>query len=318
MNILMIGRNDPAGMMITFANALNRYTEHTARVISLETRYNMEYEYDIQLGRLPEEDYGEIEHLLKTSDLIHFHMLVNEHIMIGPLVVREYVSDKPMYHHHHGHPDFLINADRYQDRYRKLGRRCGVSTPDLLKLIPDAVWLPNMVPLQEADFLPRPDHLGDQSEVRVVQAPTRKWHKHTAEFERVMERISADHPNARMEILTGYSYRGCLKQKRRSHVVFDHMNGWFGISSLESLAHGIPVIAGLDEWCTEQMKAFAGTDSLPWVVARTEEELESQIRDLVNNPGRRVDVGAASRTFMENHWSERDALAVLLDEYAKI
>jgi hypothetical protein len=66
------------------------------------------------------------------------------------------------------------------------------------------------------------------------------------------------------------------------------------------------------------MMEFTGTDHLPWVVARTEEELEDRIRQLVLDPDQRVDIGAASRTFMETHWSEEDALNILLGEYAQL
>ena len=77
MNILMLGLNDPAGMMIAFANAINRYTEHRARSISLRTVYSVDFEYDLELPRIKDEDFSEIEHLLKTSDIFHFHMLMD-------------------------------------------------------------------------------------------------------------------------------------------------------------------------------------------------------------------------------------------------
>ena len=315
MNIVMLGQNDPAGMMITFANALNRYTEHTVRVIARETRYQMDYEYDLLVPAVVDENYDEIEEVLKSADIIHFHMLIDENIMLGPLSLKEYIKGKGLLHHHHGHFDFLVSADIYAEKYKRLGRKAIVSTPDLLKLLPESSWQPNMVPLNEADFLPRTDHLGNQDCVRLVQAPTRKWHKHTAEFLRVTSKIEADHPNVETHLLEGKSYRECLKFKRNCHVCFDHMNGWFGIASLESLAHGIPVVAGLDDWNISAIKSFTGADSLPWVVARNESELEKQLSELVNDPNKRVEIGRESRAFLENHWTENHALKLLMETY---
>ena len=318
MKIVMIGRNDPAGMMIAFANAINRYTEHTARVLSLETRYNFNFEHDLQLPEIQDGDYGEIESLLQNADLIHFHMLVDEHIMVGPLCVRDYIKGKQVLHHHHGHPDFLINAEVYHQKYKQHGRRAIVSTPDLMQILPESTWQPNLVPIHDPEYLPREDHLGRNERVRIIQAPTRKWHKHTEEFQRVTTKLSSLYPFVDVEVLGSTEYRKCLALKRNCHIVFDHMNGWFGISSLESLSHGVPTIAGLDDWNIQQIMEFTGAESLPWVIARSEYQLEEQMRDLVEHPDRRVEIGKQSRRFMEECWGEKDAIRVLLETYSHL
>lgn len=318
MKILMLGQNDPAGMMIAFANAINRYTEHTARSIALRTVYSVDFEYDIELPRL-HDDYSEVEHLLKTADIIHFHMLMDETYQIGPLAIKDYIKGKRIVHHHHGtydHQRFLGSADQYREKYAKNKRKVLVSTPDLLHLLPMASWQPNLVPLFSIDFLPRADHLGNQERVKLAQAPTRKWHKQTAEFQRVCARIAVRHPFVESRLITGVSYRECLKYKRGCHAIFDHMNGWFGISSLESLAHGVPTVAGLDEWNIAKIKEFTGAAALPWVIARTEEQLENQLEQLVTDPGLRISTGAKSRAFMEEHWTEQRVIEHLFAAYA--
>lgn len=96
------------------------------------------------------------------------------------------------------------------------------------------------------------------------------------------------------------------------------MNGWFGISSLESFAHGIPVIAGLDIWNTNAIKEFTGSDILPWVIACDEGELEREIRSLVDEPERRLAVGRQSRQFMESCWTEQHVLQPLQRTYENL
>lgn len=320
MKILMLGQNDPAGMMVAFANAINRYTEHSARAISMRTVYSLDFEYDIELPRL-KEDFSEVEHLLKTSDIFHFHMLMDENYQLGPLEIRNYIKGKKLLYHHHGtydHQMFLALADQYNEKYIKSKKRAIVATPDLLKLLPAATWQPNLVPIHNLDFLPRNDHLASSEEVHIAQAPTRKWHKHTKEFQAVCKRLEATYPNVRSHILEGKSYRECLKFKRGCHAVFDHMNGWFGISSLESLSHGIPTLAGLDKWCSSHIKDFTGAKTLPWRVVRDEVALEKELRSLIENPESRVEIGAESRLFMERYWTEQHALSVLLKTYESL
>ena len=100
-------------MMIAFSNAINRYTEHTARVITLRTAYANNYEYDIELPRLMAEDgedFSEVEHLLKTADIFHFHMLFDEQHQLGPFNIKDYIKGKGLLYHHHGtydHQNFL-------------------------------------------------------------------------------------------------------------------------------------------------------------------------------------------------------------------
>lgn len=318
MNIVMLGLNDPAGMMIAFSNALNRYTPHRARAISVRTLYNTQFHYDLELPRLGPDDLGEIEWLLRSADVFHFHMLMDEDYQVGPFLLRDFCKNKKLVHHHHGlydHQCFLGKAPEYRERYRRLGRTVLVSTPDLLEQLPEAHWQPNLVPIFDVDHLPRCDHLSHSDEVRIVQAPTRTWDKHTSVFKRVTDRLSQRYPNLRVNIIQGKSHRECLAIKRCAHAVFDHMNGWFGISSLESLSHGIPVIAGLSAQVKDHICSFTGASELPWLTAHDEAGLEKTLSQLIEEPEYRLATGLASRAFMERHWTEEQALKPLLEHY---
>ena len=315
MNILMITDNDPAGMGIAFTNAINRYTEHTCRLITAAEKYGFGYETDIHLPDIEDDDFGEVEQLLKNADIIHFHVLRDENSHLGPLVIRDYIKGKKILHHHHGHPDYIINAESYNGKYKKLNRKVVVSTPDLLKIADNSAWVPNLVPINDALFLPRYDDTLPRDIVRVCQAPTRKYHKHTSDFMTVMARIQKNYPQAQSMIIEKIPYIDCLKLKKTCHIVFDHMRGWFGISSLESLSQGKPVIAGLDDWNIKNIREFSNVDELPWAIARTRDELERKLSDLIESNSLRNQMGCSSRSFMENHWTEQHVLDVLFEIY---
>jgi len=319
MNILMITDNDPAGMGIAFTNAINRYTDHRCRLITTSEKYGFEYEKDLHLPDIQDDDFGEVEQLLKDADIIHFHVLRDENSHLGPLVIRDYMKGKKILHHHHGHPDYILNAEAYNEKYRKLKRKVIVSTPDLLKVAKDATWVPNLVPLNDVQFLPLYDSLLPQDVLSICQSPTRKFHKHTKEFKIALEHLQRKYPDRIQPVIIELvPYFECLQIKRTCHIVFDHMRGWFGISSLESLSQGKPVISGLDDWNIQCIKEFTGAEELPWVVARNQIELENNLEQLVLTPEMRQARGKAGRRFMELCWDEEQVLSVLLDIYESL
>ena len=313
----MITANDPAGMGIAFTNAINRYSEHSCRLISTQDRYGIDFGKDIHIPDILDDDFSEVEDLLRSADIIHFHMLSDENSHLGPLVIRDYIKGKKILHHHHGHPDYLINVETYNEKYRKLRRKVIVSTPDLLQIAEDATWVPNLVPINDVLYLPRFENTLPVSPVTICQAPTRKYDKHTAVFEQVMHEIAASFPTTKRVILERIQHHDCLKIKKKCHIIFDHMRGWFGISSLESLSQGKPVIAGLDDWNIRCIKEFTGADELPWQVARNEEELKETLKLLIVDREQRATVGFAARDFMERYWTEQQAMNVLLDVYTE-
>ena len=305
-------------MAIAFCNAINRYTDHSCRLITTQERYGIDFEKDIHIPDIEDDDFGEVEQLLKDADIFHFHVLRDENSHLGPFVIRDYIKGKKILHHHHGHPDYLINVDAYNEKYRRLKRKVIVSTPDLLQIAKNATWVPNLVPLNDVSYMPRYEYTLPETSVKICQAPTRKYDKHTANFNKVMQEIILVEPMVRQIMIERTPHIECLKQKRACHIIFDHMRGWFGISSLESLSQGKPVIAGLDDWNIQCIKKFTGKDCLPWIVARDDESLKTVMTELVKDRHVRQARGEESRHFMENYWTEQQTLNVLLEVYQNL
>jgi hypothetical protein len=311
----MITENDPAGMGIAFTNAVNRYTTHCCRLVTTTTRYNFDFEKDLHVPDLCSEGFGEVTSLLKNADILHFHILADENVQLGPIKVKDFASGKAILHHHHGHPDFRAHPDKYREKYRRLKRRVLVSTPDLLKLVPEATWQPNLVPIQDPLYLPADAPENDS--VMIGQAATRKDLKNTRDLMAAVQRIQREprHPKVELDVIENTPHRECLRRKNRSHIVFDHMQGYYGVSSLESLSQGKPVIAGLNAWNIACLKEFTGAGDLPWAVARTQDELEMTLYELVADAASRKEIGIKSRTFMETCWTESEILKTLFGVY---
>jgi len=324
-NILMIAENDPAGMGIAFTNAINTYTEHSCRLVTTTTKYNFDFEKDLHVPDLvtqittdstdsaDSDGFEEIEQLLRDAEIIHFHMLADDNISFGSIKVKDYLPGKAILHHHHGHPDFRSNPEKYRQKYRRLKREVLVSTPDLLQFMPGATWQPNLVPIDSPSYLPFQGR--ENGKVRICQSPTRKDLKNTEEFKTVISSLKKKYGNLEGVIIENTQHENCLRAKQKCDIHFDHMQGYYGVSSLESLSQGKPVIAGLDQWNIKCIKEFTGSDTLPWVIAGDQDDLKKKLEHLIEDIQLRDQIGARSRHFMKQSWTEQRALNVLCSVY---
>lgn len=317
MNVLMIAVNDPAGTGIAFCRAVNRLGRHTCRIATLETRYTHSWDKDLHVPDLDEQGLAELERLLKTSDVLHFHMTADENLRLGPFLPADFLAGKAIVHHEHGHHEFRGDPERFRAKYRELGRtHLLVSTPDLLRMMPEARWQPNLV--HESEHLYTPSARawpGPSDPLRVAHSPTRKDLKNTDDLLAVAAELAQTGAGLQLDLIDDVPHAQCLARKRAAHVLFDHMQGYYGVSSLEGLSQGLAVIAGLDEWNLRHAAEFAGVgaEKLPWVLARGREELKAALAGLMADPERCRELGAASRRFMERCWSEAKVAGRLCD-----
>lgn len=318
MRILMLAINDPAGTAIAFAKALGVHTGHTCRLLTLETRYRHGWDTDLHLPDLDGAGLAEAEYLLRTSDVLHFHMTADEDTPFGPFLPRDYLAGKAVVHHHHGHPDFRAHPEKYREKYKARRRHnLLVSTPDLLRKLPEARWLPNLVPINEPRYLPcaGPKAGPPDRPVTIAHSPTRKDLKNTAELTAAVAGLAGEGVSVALEMLDDCPHEYCLRRKRLAHLCFDHLQGYFGMSSLEALSQGLPTIAGLDDWNAGHIRERFGVEELPWVIS-SPAALTNDLRALVCDADRREAIGVASRRFMETVWNDR-AVAGQLAEFYK-
>lgn len=317
MRVVMLAVNDPAGTASLMRQALNRHSVHVCRLVTLELRYNFMFPKDLHVPWLDDAGLDELEQVLREADVFHFHMTADEHLRLGPFFPRDFMAGKKIVHHHHGHPDFRGNPLKYQNKYAELGRRnLLVSTPDLLRMLPGARWQPNFVPQDDEAYRPSPrvpDGL-----VRLGHSPTRKDLKNTDELLQVHARLRRDFPAFELDVIENTPHAECLARKQACDLFFDHMQGYYGMASLEALAQGVPTIAGLDSWNMDRIREFFACRELPWLLARDADELEALIRRLIADAPARQHQGALSRRFMEEVWSEERVIGALSSYYEEI
>ncbi len=314
MNILMIAVNDPAGTGIGFCRAVNRLGRHHCRMVTLETRYTHSWPKDLHVPDLDDAGLAELERLLRQSDVLHFHMTADEQLRLGPFLPADYLTGKAVVHHEHGHHEFRADPERFREKYRRLGRRhLLVSTPDLLRMMPEARWQPNLVHQDDESLRPFPrDWSGP---LRLAHSPTRRDLKNTEELLEVTASLQAQDIGLELDFIDNVPHAACLARKRACHALFDHMQGYYGVSSLEGLSQGLAVIAGLDRWNLDHVAEFSGrcVDELPWVLARDADGLAAALRGLAGDMDRCRRIGEDSRRFVEQCWPEAKVAGGLCD-----
>lgn len=319
MKILMLCINDPAGTAIQFTRAVNRYSDHEVRLVTLETRYTHSWEKDLHVPDLGPDGMEEVRILMEEADVFHFHMTCDENQPFGPWLPADFLAGKAVVHHHHGHHDFRSNPESFRQKYADLGRtNLLVSTPDLMKLLPEAQWQPNLVPIDAPLLRPLGGRFDDPGTLCVCHSPTRKDLKNTDDFLAVVKRLSKNNVHLDVDMIDDVPNEECLARKRRCHVLFDHMQGYYGVSSLEGLSQGVAVIAGLDQWNREQVAGFAGTEALPWILAHDRDSLERRLRELDGDRAYCEAKGNEGRAFMEKHWSDRRVAEHLVRFYERM
>jgi hypothetical protein len=89
--------------------------------------------------------------------------------------------------------------------------------------------------------------------------------------------------------------------------------GWFGANAREAMMLGKPVVCFLrPEWLESMRRELPEyVDELP-IVNATPETIDAVLRDLLDNPARRIEIGRRSREFAEK-WHASDRAAVHFD-----
>jgi len=310
MLILNITSTDPAGSVMNLVKAVNRYTKHKARLITTHRILKFDFDYDIWQVK---DDLNEVEYLLNNADVFHLHKIDEDYILYDRFLVKDFTKGKPIFYHHHGNKIFRDNPEHFRWKYKMKNAKVFVSTPDLLRLIPEAKYLPNCVPINDVRYLPR----GRVKKEKVVvgHCPTNRELKNTELFIDTIVKLKEKY-DIEGVVIEDKTLKETLELKRLCHIGFDHLGGYYGLSALEFLSMGIPTVSGLDELNKTQIREFFGCSEIPFVIAN-KDNLYKTIETLIKDAGMREEIGIKSRKFMERYWTEKYIANKYIEEVKK-
>lgn len=300
MKILQASVLDFAGVGIKLKTAISQYTEHECRAIRRPLEKNfLNYEIDIE----SDED-AVWEEWVSWADVVvvHEYIEIYKRIRSFSKVPIVWMAHGRYYRSYHEAVDAILDTD---------GIPILCSTTDLSMMRPDSVWMPCPINIEKMQT-----HKNPSKEFLVVQSYLDPGHKF-------------DVPRVKVDSFTGLPNEEALDRKGRATIFVDRFvdirkhhghpfgpftppcapdgeqymrPGGVGVSALEAMAMGIPVLLGASEENLRRMRVTWG--QLPFWPT-TKEELPQQLAFLEDDPDLRGWWSKRGLAHVETHHDEK-------------
>jgi glycosyltransferase involved in cell wall biosynthesis len=300
-----------AGVPWTNAEALRRRGVD-ARLVVFE-RYRLHPEADWSLDAPSNtwllsrqaKQWAALARLLPRTDVFHFHFgltLVPQSLQFPILRA----ARKKSVMHYLG-SDIRGKTPEQLASGRKADAQV-VGSYDAIRWVPEAEVIPPGVDLAAI----RPEPPSDRPRPLIVHAPSSRRRKGTEHVIAAVDGLDAD-----LELVEGLRHDEAFERYRAADVVVDQLNaGWYGLFAIEAMALGKPVVTFLHEEAARRTEAAFGTP-VP-IVNASAGTLREALRPLVADAGRRRELGAASRAYVERVHDVERVADRLLDLYARL
>ena len=267
------------------------------QVRSVRTSNNyIDFRADITARKLDEE----LLPLFEWADLIH---------MMEYFAAIEWAPGwerKPRLIHHHSATARQAIIDRAKDE-----DIIQISALPTVALQDEAIeWVPNPC---DTDYLGTLDRSG-QDRLLISQSPSGRAKNGT---QYLIDAFDTVKDRADLDIIEGLPWTECMDRKAAADVGFDSFTTGYGISGVEYMAMGIPLITGaIDPRVESLIKQKAGC-SLPYYPA-TPESLPDALAEMVDFPNLRLMFGVAGRDYARQVHGERVVAANLRSVYERV
>lgn len=298
LKIVQITATNTAYMPAMLTYLLNTYTEHEATLLQAHS-----FIFGNPLNVPTTRVIDEIIATLDAADVIHFHgnQVFDRRRFLG-IKLNPYYK-KPFVLHYHGTPQ--------RERASRFQRACCllVSTPEMLPLFPNAIFFPNIIDETHEIYQQRADYAG---KIRVCHHfSLHQPLKDTVWFDRAREAIAGNGSDIEFAMIPRANLAAALAARAQHDAVFDHLQGYYGLVSIEGMAQGLCVVNGCSEHTKRALTEFFG-EMPPFVVTTRQrfiETLQRLTREEVNGRGRR------GVEFMRSKWSGAKLVHRIVDIY---
>ena len=298
-----------AGSPIRIVNALNQHTSVRARFIVLDPlKYGRRlFENDLIWDHDKEECLEEIA----SADVLHLHNWIRLSSNDFGVDFNNIIKQKAkIFRHLHGAPlkvvpsKSLVNTLLEEDIFQI----CPAQFQE--RFYPKATILPNIIPVHDPLYQPKEKKSNEiwqmaYSPTTFIPAFGDRWYAKAApETQRLLKRLENRHPKLKSLIIRNKPHDEAMKLRAGAHIAIDEMvTGSYHISSLESLAVGLPTYTFLDERCIETVKTITGAEELPWMNCKLE-HFEDRIIKEIQNPELLMQKGQESHEWIRKYWDD--------------
>jgi len=297
LNICVFSDYNIAGNLTLITSLINKYTIHKARCIIVIGDY-LDYAKDIVLIKDPnfpieKETAIEASEIIRKADFFH----------IGRRVINFADIDfsKILNRHNCVFKYFGSYLRDNQELIRKFHEESGihgVSGNDWTMKENSGFMHSHFTHIYDAkNVIPWYQQASDNLEldpIRIVHSPTNRGFKKTDLFLKIIEKLKKDF-NIDLILLEGLSNSECMKRKSVAHVAFDQISvGAFGLTAVESMAAGQAVLCSISNFVESVFPDHP-------VIPVTENTLEAELRLLLSDKARILDVGIKGREWVLKH-----------------
>lgn len=186
---------------------------------------------------------------------------------------------------------------------------CFVSTPDLLKNAPNAIWIPNPVDISSIENIAK----DDQKENKILTIGHYPYYKNYKSEDNYSNTLSIFEKEGKCKIVNiiNISHSEALQAIAKCDIIIGKILpsiGWFGKLELESMALRKPVIAYVSEELYEKY--------LPPLFRTTKNTFEKDLRYLIESKSIRKDLSLKGPLYVkEKH--DLKKIGELIDKYYK-
>lgn len=292
LNIVWIGYIDPGGISTMYKKAIEKYTPHKMRIVTItETRgFDSDIVLQKQLwgGKEKYEDFDSLRTILDDADILLFSAAVGPQVSkyktriqdttdmpLGSIDLKDYAHKKRAVFFY-GSTSIRRNYNWYYELYKDWP--IITCQPDIHRNLP-STYVPIVVDIDNPRY-DRSFFLHDE-EVNIIHSPTDRPLKNTDAYESMAEKIEAN-----FGICENMGFKESLDLKRKSHIALDQMqigDGYYCLSSVENSALGIVNLVYLDEFAKKTIAYSLGTYEMPWLFPSDERSLHDMIKKLVED-----------------------------------
>ncbi len=298
MNICIISDFNIAGVLTSLMRGINKYTEHKVRCIIWHDDH-FSYDKDIILDEC-NNDFDEAVEIVNKADFFHFGRYVfnfpgvdfNKILNTRNCVVEYFGS-------------YLRNNGKAINEWHRKTGIAAITCNDftITSLLDKSFYHIDSYFAKFGDMDEEDIPLAEKPNgtVRIVAGSAGSPRKRYDLLHKAVKELQGQGLPVEVEVIKGVSNEECLRRKQKCHITFTSLTGGWGLSGVESMWLGHPVMSCIDPF------VLSLYPDQPTVII-DQDNLVEQIKRLVVNPEKITEIGTHSREFAKKHFRMKDII----------